>query len=225
MRKFYILNFIYAFSVFPLTAQLMSVESSAFAANDIQFESSELKIALSQDIDGLMSKVVKWRHHLHEYPELGNREFKTSKYIADILNNLGLEVNTGIAYTGITAYIRGEHSGPLIALRADIDALPVTELTNLPYASKETTMYQGNKVGVMHACGHDAHVAVMLGVADFLSRNTDKLHGDILLIFQPAEEGPPEGEEGGAELMLKEGIFNSMNKLLLSTFRKVPRGH
>ena len=208
MRKFYILNFIYAFCVFPLTAQLMSVESSALAANDIQFESSELKTALSQDIDGLMSKVVKWRHHLHEYPELGNREFKTSKYIADILNNLGLEVNTGIAYTGITAYIRGEHSGPLIALRADIDALPVTELTNLPYASKETTMYQGNKVGVMHACGHDAHVAVMLGVADFLSRNTDKLHGDILLIFQPAEEGPPEGEEGGAELMLKEGIFN-----------------
>ena len=208
MKKFYILNFIYAFCVFPLTAQLMSVESSAFAANDIQFESSELKIALSQDIDGLMSKVIKWRHHLHKYPELGNREFKTSKYIADILNNLGLEVNTGIAYTGITAYIRGEHSGPLIALRADIDALPVTELTNLPYASKETTMYQGNKVGVMHACGHDAHVAVMLGVADFLSRNTDKLHGDILLIFQPAEEGPPEGEEGGAELMLKEGIFN-----------------
>ena len=94
-----------------------------------------------------------------------------------------------------------------MALRADIDALPVTEMTNLPYASKVTTTYQGNEVGVMHACGHDAHIAVMLGVADFLSRNTENLHGDILLIFQPAEEGPPEGEEGGAELMLKEGIF------------------
>ena len=154
-----------------------------------------------------MSKVIKWRHHFHEYPELGNREFKTSKYIAEILTDLGLEVQTEIAYTGVTAYIRGEHPGPLMALRADIDALPVTEMTNLPYASKVTTTYQGNEVGVMHACGHDAHIAVMLGVADFLSRNTENLHGDILLIFQPAEEGPPEGEEGGAELMLKEGIF------------------
>ena len=208
MKNFYILYLLFIFSSIPLLAQLMSVNPLSLSNENIKFETSELKEALSQDIDGLMSKVVKWRHHFHQYPELGNREFKTSKYIAEILTDLGLEVNTGIAYTGVTAYIRGEHSGPLMALRADIDALPVTELTNLPYASKETTTYQGSKVGVMHACGHDAHIAVMLGVADFLSRNTDKLHGDILLIFQPAEEGPPEGEEGGAELMLKEGIFN-----------------
>ncbi len=208
MKNFYILYLLFIFSSIPLLAQLMSVNPLSLSNEDIKFETSELKEALSQDIDGLMSKVVKWRHHFHQYPELGNREFKTSKYIAEILTDLGLEVNTGIAYTGVTAYIRGEHSGPLMALRADIDALPVTELTNLPYASKETTTYQGSKVGVMHACGHDAHIAVMLGVADFLSRNTDKLYGDILLIFQPAEEGPPEGEEGGAELMLKEGIFN-----------------
>ena len=208
MKNFYILYLLFIFSSIPLLAQLMSVNPLSLSNETIKFETSELKEALSQDIDGLMSKVVKWRHHFHQYPELGNREFKTSKYIAEILTDLGLEVNTGIAYTGVTAYIRGEHSGPLMALRADIDALPVTELTNLPYASKETTTYQGSKVGVMHACGHDAHIAVMLGVADFLSRNTDKLHGDILLIFQPAEEGPPEGEEGGAELMLKEGIFN-----------------
>tara|TARA_B110000305_G_C19417115_1_gene628629 strand:+ start:64 stop:1347 length:1284 start_codon:yes stop_codon:yes gene_type:complete len=184
------------------------MDPEVLASNNTKITTSPLKEALSQDIDGLMTKIIKWRHHFHQYPELGNREFKTSKYIAELLTDLGLEVNTGIAYTGLTAYIRGEHPGPLMALRADIDGLPVTEMTNLPFASIETTQYQGNEVGVMHACGHDAHIAVLIGVADFLSRNTDKLHGDILLIFQPAEEGPPEGEEGGAELMLKEGIFD-----------------
>ena len=207
MKLLYISYFLLTFSLLPISAQLMSVDPNNLAASNEESASSPLKEALSQDIDGLMSKVIKWRHHFHEYPELGNREFKTSKYIAEILTDLGLEVQTEIAYTGVTAYIRGEHPGPLMALRADIDALPVTEMTNLPYASKVTTTYQGNEVGVMHACGHDAHIAVMLGVADFLSRNTESLHGDILLIFQPAEEGPPEGEEGGAELMLKEGIF------------------
>lgn len=207
MKLLYISCLLLTFSLLPISAQLMSVDPNNLAASNEETVSSPLKEALSQDIDGLMSKVIKWRHHFHEYPELGNREFKTSKYIAEILTDLGLEVQTEIAYTGVTAYIRGEHPGPLMALRADIDALPVTEMTNLPYASKVTTTYQGNEVGVMHACGHDAHIAVMLGVADFLSRNTESLHGDILLIFQPAEEGPPEGEEGGAELMLKEGIF------------------
>ena len=117
-------------------------------------------------------------------------------------------MNSGIAFTGLTAFIRGENPGPLIALRADMDALPVTEKLNLPFSSKQVTTYQGQQVGVMHACGHDAHMAVLLGVAEFLSKNTDKLNGDIMLIFQPAEEGSPEGEEGGAELMLKEGIFD-----------------
>ena len=207
MYKSKLLQLLSLLFLFPVSAQLMSVDEESLLNNTILINSSPLKEALNQDIDGLMSKVIKWRHYFHQYPELGNREFRTSKRIEQILTDLGLEVQTEIAYTGLTAYIRGEHPGPLIALRADIDGLPVTEMTNLPYASTEKTIYQGNEVGVMHACGHDAHIAVMLGVADFLSRNTDKLHGDILLIFQPAEEGPPEGEEGGAELMLKEGIF------------------
>tara|TARA_B100000768_G_scaffold24611_1_gene22391 strand:- start:13973 stop:15328 length:1356 start_codon:yes stop_codon:yes gene_type:complete len=207
MYKSKLLQLLSLLFLFPVSAQLMSVDEESLLNNTILINSSPLKEALNQDIDGLMSKVIKWRHYFHQYPELGNREFRTSKRIEQILTDLGLEVQTEIAYTGLTAYIRGDHPGPLIALRADIDGLPVTEMTNLPYASIETTTYQGNEVGVMHACGHDAHIAVMLGVADFLSRNTEKLHGDILLIFQPAEEGPPEGEEGGAELMLKEGIF------------------
>jgi len=207
MYKSKLLQLLLLLFLFPVSAQLMSVNEKSLLNNTILINPSPLKESLNQDIDGLMSKVIKWRHYFHQYPELGNREFRTSKRIEQILTDLGLEVQTEIAYTGLTAYIRGEHPGPLIALRADIDGLPVTEMTNLPYASTEKTTYQGNEVGVMHACGHDAHIAVMLGVADFLSRNTDKLHGDILLIFQPAEEGPPEGEEGGAELMLKEGIF------------------
>ena len=170
--------------------------------------SQTLTEQLENDIDGLMTKVVEWRHHFHEYPELSNREFKTSQYIKDVLENLGLEVQSDIAYTGLVAMIRGSQPGPLIALRADIDGLPVTEELGLPFSSKERGIYQGNEVGVMHACGHDAHIAILLGVAEYLVKNTDKLKGDIMLIFQPAEEGAPEGEEGGAYLMLKEGIFD-----------------
>ena len=170
--------------------------------------SQTLTEQLENDIDGLMTKVVEWRHHFHEYPELSNREFKTSQYIKDVLENLGLEVQSDIAYTGLVAMIRGSQPGPLIALRADIDGLPVTEELGLPFSSKERAIYQGNEVGVMHACGHDAHIAILLGVAEYLVKNTDKLKGDIMLIFQPAEEGAPEGEEGGAYLMLKEGIFD-----------------
>ena len=170
--------------------------------------SQTLTEQLENDIDGLMTKVVEWRHHFHDYPELSNREFKTSQYIKGVLENLGLEVQSDIAYTGLVAMIRGSQPGPLIALRADIDGLPVTEELGLPFSSKERTTYQGNEVGVMHACGHDAHIAILLGVAEYLVKNTDKLKGDIMLIFQPAEEGAPEGEEGGAYLMLKEGIFD-----------------
>ena len=169
----------------------------------------ELKNQLEIDLQGVMTKVIDWRHHFHEYPELSNREFKTQESIVDALTEMGLEPNTDFGITGVTAFIRGQNPGPLIALRADIDGLPVSEKLNLPFSSKVKTTYQGNEVGVMHACGHDAHIAVLLGVASFLSQNTDKLNGDILLIFQPAEEGAPEGEEGGAELMLKEGIFDA----------------
>ena len=167
----------------------------------------ELESTLSQDINAVMTKVTDWRHHFHEFPELSNREFKTQKSISEALIEMGLEPNTEYGKTGVVAFIRGQNPGPLIALRADIDGLPVTEKLNLSFSSKERTLYQGNDVGIMHACGHDANIATLLGVASFLSQNTDKLNGDIMLIFQPAEEGAPEGEEGGAELMLKEGLF------------------
>ncbi len=169
----------------------------------------ELRDQLERDLQGVMTKVTDWRHYFHQYPELSNREFKTQESIVAALTEMGLEPNTDYGITGVIAFIRGQNPGPLIALRADIDGLPVTEKLNLPFSSKVKTSYQGNQVGVMHACGHDAHIAVLLGVASFLSQNTDKLNGDILLIFQPAEEGAPEGEEGGAELMLKQGLFDA----------------
>ena len=168
-----------------------------------------LRSALDQDLPSVMTKVVDWRHYFHANPELSNREFKTQASIVEALTAMGLEPNTSYGMTGVTAFIRGQNAGPLIALRADIDGLPVTEKLNLPFSSNVRTDYQGNDVGVMHACGHDSHISILLGVANFLANNTDKLQGDILLIFQPAEEGAPAGEEGGAELMLKEGLFDS----------------
>ncbi|MFA0812823.1 amidohydrolase [Microbulbifer epialgicus] len=153
------------------------------------------------------SKVIEWRRHLHQNPELGNREFETAKYIEKHLRALGLEVETGIAHTGLVGLLRGAKPGPTVALRADMDALPVTEKTDVPFASKVRTTYQGKEVGVMHACGHDTHVAMLMGAAEVLANLRDELTGNVLFIFQPAEEGAPEGEEGGAELMLKEGLF------------------
>jgi amidohydrolase len=169
---------------------------------------SDLKVDLEKQIDPLMDRVIEWRHDIHKYPELSNREFRTAKKVEDHLLSLGVEVETKIAYTGVVGFIRGALPGPTIALRADMDALPVVEKTGLPFASTETTEYLGQDVGIMHACGHDAHVAILMGVAEFLSKNKDKLKGNIMLIFQPAEEGPPEGENGGAKMMLEEGIFD-----------------
>ena len=170
--------------------------------------SADLKVTLDQQIEYLMPKVIEWRHDIHQYPELGNREFRTSKKIEDHLASLDIPVETKIAYTGLVGIIKGGKPGPTIALRADMDALPVEEKTGLPYASKVRTTYLGNDVGVMHACGHDAHVAILMGVAEFLSKNRAKLKGNVMLIFQPAEEGPPEDEGGGAKMMLEEGIFD-----------------
>ena len=152
----------------------------------------DLKEKLQADLDPLMKKVIEWRHDIHEFPELGNREFRTSKKVAEHLLSLGVEVETGIAYTGVVGLIRGGKPGPTIALRADMDALPVTEQTGLPFASKQRTKYLGQDVGVMHACGHDAHVAILMGAAEFLAKNKKNLKGNIMLIFQPAEEGAPE---------------------------------
>ena len=169
---------------------------------------ADLKNSLDKEIDSLMEKVIEWRHDIHQYPELGNREFRTSKKIEDHLVSLGIQVETKIAYTGVVGLIKGGMPGPTIALRADMDALPVEEKTGLPFASKVRTTYLGNDVGVMHACGHDAHVAILMGVAEFLAKNKSKIRGNIMLIFQPAEEGPPEDEGGGAKMMLAEGIFD-----------------
>ena len=162
---------------------------------------------LERNLENLMDKVIEWRHDIHQYPELSNREFKTAAKVAKHLNNLGLEVKTDIAYTGVVAILEGGKPGPMVALRADMDALPVEEMTGLPFASKERDTYNGLDVGVMHACGHDAHVAILMGVAEFLTSVKNDLSGSVMFIFQPAEEGPPVGEEGGAQLMLKEGIW------------------
>ncbi|WP_137223648.1 amidohydrolase [Shewanella sp. MEBiC00475] len=153
------------------------------------------------------NKVIAWRRDLHQHPELSNREFRTSKVIEKHLKSLGLEVQTGIAHTGVVAILKGGKPGPLIGLRADMDALPVTEVVDLPFASKATDTYRNQTVGVMHACGHDTHVAMLMGVAENLVKVKDSLAGDVMFIFQPAEEGAPAGEEGGAELMLKQGLF------------------
>ena len=172
---------------------------------------ANLKETLEKDLDNLMTKVIEWRHDIHENPELGNREFRTATKVADHLTSLGMDVETGIAHTGVVGLLTGDLPGPTIAIRADMDALPVVEKTGLPYASKVRTTYMGNEVGVMHACGHDAHVAILMGVAEFFSKNKDQLKGSIMFIFQPAEEGPPEGENGGAKMMLEEGIFERYN--------------
>ena len=172
---------------------------------------ANLKETLEKDLDSLMTKVIEWRHDIHENPELGNREFRTATKVADHLTSLGMDVETGIAHTGVVGLLTGDLPGPTIAIRADMDALPVVEKTGLPYASKIKTTYMGNEVGVMHACGHDAHVAILMGVAEFFSKNKDQLKGSIMFIFQPAEEGPPEGENGGAKMMLEEGIFERYN--------------
>lgn len=160
--------------------------------------------AWAQPVD---AKVQNWRRDFHQHPELGNREFRTAKAVADHLKSLGLEVSTGVAHTGVTAVLKGGKPGPRIALRADMDALPVTESSGLPFESKQTTDYRGEKVGVMHACGHDAHTAVLMGVAEAMAKNRNALPGEVLFIFQPAEEGAPDGETGGAEQMLAEGVF------------------
>lgn len=152
-------------------------------------------------------KVIEWRRDLHQHPELSNREFRTAEVVAKHLKSLGLEVQTGIAHTGVVARLKGAKPGPLIALRADMDALPVTERVDIPFASKATDTYRGQTVGVMHACGHDTHVAMLMGVAESLAKMKDSLAGEVMFVFQPAEEGAPDGEEGGAELMLKQGLF------------------
>jgi len=157
----------------------------------------------------LESKVVAWRRDFHQNPELGNREFRTSKIVAEHLQTLGIEVKTGVAHTGVVGVLKGGRPGPVVALRADMDALPVTEEVDLPFKSTAKTQYKGQEVGVMHACGHDNHVAILMGVAEMLAGMKAELPGTVKFIFQPAEEGPPLGEKGGAPMMLEEGAFTN----------------
>lgn len=169
----------------------------------------KLQAKADQMAKEIEAKVIEWRRYFHEHPELSNREFKTAEKVAAHLRSLGMEVQTGIAKTGVVGLLKGAKPGPVIALRADMDALPVTERNNLAFASKEKTTFNGQETGVMHACGHDAHVAILMGVAEILARNKNDLKGTIKFIFQPAEEGPPAGEEGGADLMVKEGVLDN----------------
>lgn len=185
-----------------LSVSLMVLLSATFVfAKDM---SKEINAATEK----IMPKLVKWRRHIHENPELSNREFKTAKYVEEHLRSLGLEVKTGIAKTGVIGILKGSQPGPTIGLRADMDALPVKERVDIPFASKVMADYNGVQTPVMHACGHDTHVAILMGTAEVLAGMKDKIKGTVVFIFQPAEEGPPEGETGGAELMVEEGVMD-----------------
>jgi amidohydrolase len=172
-------------------------------------DTAQLHAMIDKATATVMPQVVAWRRDIHEHPELGNREFRTSALVAAQLTKLGLSVRTGVGKTGVVGVLAGGKPGPVVALRADMDALPVTEQVDLPFKSTVKTQYNGQEVGVMHACGHDNHVAILLGVATVLAGMKADLPGTVVFIFQPAEEGPPTGEEGGAELMIKEGALQN----------------
>lgn len=172
-------------------------------------QTDNLRARVDTAADAVEAQVIQWRRDIHEHPELGNSEFRTAKIIAEHLRSLGIEVKTGVAKTGVVGLLKGDKPGPVVALRADMDALPVTERTPVPFASKVRTQYNGQEVGVMHACGHDSHVAILMGAAQILAGLKNDLPGTVKFIFQPAEEGPPFGEEGGAKLMVKEGVLEN----------------
>ncbi|MBS1918053.1 MAG: amidohydrolase [Bacteroidetes bacterium] len=192
MRKFFLFCCSIIFISFLATAQ-----------------TKELYNKINSAADKIESKTISLRRDFHEHPELSNREFRTSKIIADFLRSLGLEVKEGVAKTGVVGILRGAKPGPVVALRADMDALPVTERVDIPFASKVTTTYNGKETGVMHACGHDSHMAILMSVAEILASLKNDLRGTVKFIFQPAEEGAPLGEQGGAELMVKEGVLEN----------------
>ncbi|MGB4397848.1 MAG: amidohydrolase [Daejeonella sp.] len=172
-------------------------------------QTTNTKDKVSLAADKVESKVIAWRRDFHEHPELGNNEIRTAGIVAKHLESLGIEVKTGVAKTGVVGILKGGKPGPVVALRADMDALPVTERGNLPFKSNVKTQYNGQEVGVMHACGHDSHTAILMGVAEILSGMKADLKGTVKFFFQPAEEGAPVGEEGGAELMVKEGVLEN----------------
>ncbi len=193
MRRFLVLT-----PFFFITFQIMA-----------QKDLSTLKQRISLAADKIEPKCIAWRRDFHQHPELGNHEVRTAKIIADHLRSLGLEVKEGIAVTGVVGILKGAKPGPCIGLRADMDALPLTERVDVPFASKEKALYAGQEVGVMHACGHDSHVAILMSTAEILSSLKNELKGTVVFIFQPAEEGPPQGETGGASRMIKEGVMDN----------------
>src|ERR1700749_1956325 len=188
------------FLLFPL---------SLLSSIGIHAQKKDLRAAVSAAADKIEPKTIAWRRDFHEHPELGNHEFRTAKIIADHLRSLGLEVKEGVGKTGVVGILRGGQPGPVVGLRADMDGLPIVERTPVPFASKVKSTYNGQEVGVMHACGHDAHVAILMSTATVLAGMKKDLKGTVKFIFQPAEEGPPVGEEGGAALMIKEGVLEN----------------
>ena len=186
-----------------LTLILAGFALNTFAQNDA------LKQKAATKADAIEKKIIDWRRDFHEHPELGNQEFRSAEIIAKHLKSLGIDVKTSVAKTGVVGILKGGKPGPVVALRADMDGLPVPERTPLPFASKVKAQFNGEQVNVMHACGHDTHMAILMGVAEVMASMKNDIKGTVKFIFQPAEEGPPFGEEGGAELMVKEGVLES----------------
>jgi len=193
------------FRILSLVAAVLAAVAGPSAA---QAPRASLHRAIDAGAESVLPKVVAWRRDFHQHPELGNREFRTAKVVAAHLESLGLEVRTGVAHTGVVGVLRGGRPGPGVALRADMDALPVTEEVDVPFKSTARGEYNGREVGVMHACGHDTHMAMLMGAAEVLASMRDQLPGTVTFIFQPAEEGPPEGEDGGASLMIEQGVLD-----------------
>ncbi len=183
---------------------------SSLALSPDSVAASDLRESVATRASEVMDDVIAWRHDIHQNPELSNREFRTAALVADHLRSLGFDrVDTEVAHTGVVGVLVGGKPGPTVALRADMDGLPVTEQTGLPFASTVRSEFNGNEVGVMHACGHDAHVAILMGVAEVLAGMRDQLPGTVKFVFQPAEEGAPAGEEGGADLMVRQGVLEN----------------
>jgi amidohydrolase len=183
--------------------------SAGLGALPAELLSQSPEALIASATERVAPQMIEYRHTIHRHPELGNHEVRTAELVARHLKELGLEVRTGIAHTGVVGLLRGRLPGPVVAVRADMDALPIAEVTDLPFRSTEKTTYLGKEVSVAHACGHDLHVAIQLGVASILSGMRDSLAGTVMFIFQPAEEGVPPGERGGARMMMQEGVFSS----------------
>lgn len=189
-----------------LTLLLLSLNIFLYAQKKTGTDQTD---KINMAADKIESKTIAWRRDIHEHPELGNNEYRTAKLIAAHLRSLGIEVKEGVGKTGVVGVLNGSKPGPCIGLRADMDGLPIVETVDLPFASKIKSTYSGKEVGVMHACGHDTHVAILMSVAEILASMKNDLRGTVKFIFQPAEEGPPEGEDGGAPLMIKEGVMDN----------------